>query len=42
MELDIYDMMLDNDEMWVVYESGAAMLVSYAYVADKDFMDLDN
>lgn len=24
---DIYDLMIDNDEMWYVYESGAAMII---------------
>lgn len=42
MDTDIYDMMLDNDEMWLVYESGAAMLISYAYMQEFDFLDVDH
>lgn len=42
MNEDIYDTMIDNDELWVVYESGAAMLISYAYMSDFDFLDMDN
>lgn len=24
---DVYDTMLDNDEMWIVYEDGSAMVI---------------
>lgn len=34
MEIDIYDTMLDNDEMWFVYVSGAAMLINDASLMD--------
>lgn len=32
---DIYDLMIDNDELWFVYTTGAAMLVSDASLIDN-------
>lgn len=32
---DIYETMLDNDELWFVYITGAAMIISDASLMDN-------